>query len=1086
MHVLPLAAASKVMRPLLLGALVVLGLSGIALQFGLLHLGTTNLPRFLATSAPMAFAVSQATQQCLGVEEFITISVIAAACNQTASLLRVIPSWLAANDISEVVLLDWASEPPLSSSHVPADSRLRLVRVEAEREWHPARAYNLALQLARGDSVLILNADVVVAPTIAAQLLPASQGAMATTRSSCVVWYADPPIGTLAMRRECLSDLQGWDERLPLPRHASPNAAMRDLQERARLRGYRRVRLDPNTSTAWVDHPNIARVDDGLSPLVLPAVALADEHNDDAEDASAAHMLLRSWDSSGLASSWKLSAANSSSSSGWWCVATSVWRTPIGTALLPNASEHARAARRLGIFRLARRAVPWPVVQRLHATRELIAVRALLDLATRHHGSMDETYHHGSMDEAGYHGSMDGPSASLSSLSNGPGVGRVLLVHVQGTLPRRLLAVCSASSLASEWHVPLAVAWSGDAQLRARFDDLFGSPRAGTPLDGALHLRAFMPALAPTDLFERWEQVGSDAQRRANRVRRPTGERGVYIRAAGPIEASPAVDPVGVRACLRSLRPRDDAAGALDRMLAMLAPDRRPQLGVHMCVPTSRDDGATGTSIDALENGDTTENDEIPPDAVIDLPGRPVTSAAGPPTVQCTADANTVRAHQARLAATADDDTTQRAGLEIRPPSKSLDEWTTRLPPPLIATSECPAGSAPAITRTLAGASCEANPNCTAIAAERRDACADPASAACSIWMIAEWQLLSRHTSALLLTTGSHFSRLVASTAPPTVSVHIGCKTSNPQWTPRPWEGWPHQPPATLTDGATGGEHTGRLDHMVVNDAAKLIFCWMPKVACTSWKMWLRALAGAPDPLNTHLAHAKGNGLRSLADVSAVERGGLFANYTKVVFVRDPWSRALSAYLNKFVQEAPERRRAWRRELLRPLRALRPSSRLIRLYGDSDADADGADGGAPLSFEAFVSILEETQRAAAAATRRGGGGARLPNMNEHWATQSDLCGLHTLRYDFVGRHDAGMGRDVIALGSLLATDATPPRGEAYGWAGNGNASRLLARHFRRREMIRRVAAIYREDVGAPLNGVAWSAREVFGKAWPAA
>ena len=251
-------------------------------------------------------------------------------------------------------------------------------------------------------------------------------------------------------------------------------------------------------------------------------------------------------------------------------------------------------------------------------------------------------------------------------------------------------------------------------------------------------------------------------------------------------------------------------------------------------------------------------------------------------------------------------------------------------------------------------------------------------------------------------------------------------------------------------------------------------------------EMWLRALAGAPDPLNTHLAHAKGNGLRSLADVSAVERGGLFANYTKVVFVRDPWSRALSAYLNKFVQEAPERRRAWRRELLRPLRALRPSSRLIRLYGDSDADADGADGGAPLSFEAFVSILEETQRAAAAATRRGGGGARLPNMNEHWATQSDLCGLHTLRYDFVGRHDAGMGRDVIALGSLLATDATPPRGEAYGWAGNGNASRLLARHFRRREMIRRVAAIYREDVGAPLNGVAWSAREVFGKAWPAA
>lgn len=59
----------------------------------------------------------------------------------------------------EHLILDWSSEPPLRRPELPSDPRLRLERVQGEREWNIARAYNAAIGLASGRWILKLDAD---------------------------------------------------------------------------------------------------------------------------------------------------------------------------------------------------------------------------------------------------------------------------------------------------------------------------------------------------------------------------------------------------------------------------------------------------------------------------------------------------------------------------------------------------------------------------------------------------------------------------------------------------------------------------------------------------------------------------------------------------------------------------------------------------------------------------------------------------------------------------------------------------------------------------------------------------------------
>ena len=80
-----------------------------------------------------------------------------------------------------------------------------------------------------------------------------------------------------------------------------------------------------------------------------------------------------------------------------------------------------------------------------------------------------------------------------------------------------------------------------------------------------------------------------------------------------------------------------------------------------------------------------------------------------------------------------------------------------------------------------------------------------------------------------------------------------------------------------------------------------VVFGYVPKVACTNWKIALRRLQGFANYQDVEIAHDRErSGLRFLdpldsKDIKILESPRI----KKIAFVRNPYSRVLSAYLNK-------------------------------------------------------------------------------------------------------------------------------------------------------------------------------------------
>lgn len=119
------------------------------------------------TVVPPAFAGHASTLGQMGAEGLPGISVVTCSMNRTENLIKAIPSWLANREIAEVLIVDWSSRTPVAEDLAAAgiaDPRIRILRVDDEPRWILSYAFNAGFRAAACDTILKVDADIVLSP----------------------------------------------------------------------------------------------------------------------------------------------------------------------------------------------------------------------------------------------------------------------------------------------------------------------------------------------------------------------------------------------------------------------------------------------------------------------------------------------------------------------------------------------------------------------------------------------------------------------------------------------------------------------------------------------------------------------------------------------------------------------------------------------------------------------------------------------------------------------------------------------------------------------------------------------------------
>uniref|UniRef100_A0A8B9K9M4 Carbohydrate sulfotransferase n=3 Tax=Astyanax mexicanus TaxID=7994 RepID=A0A8B9K9M4_ASTMX len=206
------------------------------------------------------------------------------------------------------------------------------------------------------------------------------------------------------------------------------------------------------------------------------------------------------------------------------------------------------------------------------------------------------------------------------------------------------------------------------------------------------------------------------------------------------------------------------------------------------------------------------------------------------------------------------------------------------------------------------------------------------------------------------------------------------------------------------------------LDHLIVDDRHGIIYCYVPKVACTNWKRIMIVLSesllvdGVPyqDPLDVPADLIHNSSLHFTFN-KFWKRYGKFSRhlmkiklkkYTKFMFVRDPFVRLISAYRNKFEQENEDFYKKFAVIMLKR----------FGNYSDPPASVvDAFAAGIKPTFSNFIQYLLDPN------TEK-----EMP-FNEHWRQMYRLCHPCQINYDFVGKLET-LDEDAEHLLRILRVD----------------------------------------------------------------
>lgn len=528
-------------------------------------------------------------------------SLIVAVRDRHESLARVLPSWLAVEELDELVIVDWGSQRPLDAL-LPHDHRVHLVRAPLEREWTLARAYNLAAQVARGSVLLKVDADTWLDRSfLAMHRLPLRRFIAGDWRTAPNE-NAQHLNGVVLVRRADFAAVGGYDER---------------------LRGY-----------GWDDTDLYVRLEAGPTALTRQGFANHSliRHDGTQHAHRGAHwaateflhrravaQVWRRWHLSGLPpSTWTLlldegaatagaSAAGASRSGR--CSVHCVHRPPYFDELLDTLDGQGRQP------------VAGSMASGGRADGGAAESGTTTGSASTDGGSRGDSIDSGLMAvewRLAY-------SAAIGRVVNGSIPPRALqrvasladyrsllvvyesllhrqepwlAVHARGPLAQRLLIVCAARIAARRAGRRLLLIWSADSSLRAPLAQLIDMRDKSVRVLGHFDERLF-----PSSLWQRADAGGtssvadgasidsaadaagdSAATAFALAASAPTAARALLLRASRPLVLTPLlVDDVAQVATSRCLREDLRPSRAVAALVAPLNASAHAAMGLHLC-----------------------------------------------------------------------------------------------------------------------------------------------------------------------------------------------------------------------------------------------------------------------------------------------------------------------------------------------------------------------------------------------------------------------------------------------------------------------------------------------------------------------
>uniref|UniRef100_A0A3B3IND1 Carbohydrate sulfotransferase n=1 Tax=Oryzias latipes TaxID=8090 RepID=A0A3B3IND1_ORYLA len=182
------------------------------------------------------------------------------------------------------------------------------------------------------------------------------------------------------------------------------------------------------------------------------------------------------------------------------------------------------------------------------------------------------------------------------------------------------------------------------------------------------------------------------------------------------------------------------------------------------------------------------------------------------------------------------------------------------------------------------------------------------------------------------------------------------------------------------------------LNNLIVDDQHGIIYCYIPKVACTNWKRTLIALKQNepyPDPMSF-----KSN---MRCDLYLFLLQAKLKHYTKFLFVRDPFVRLISAYRDKMLNYDQYFYEGYVRVILQ--RYKNQKNVPVKYNGTKRTYLKP-------SFHNFVQYIVDPRT------------EKYAPFEPHWRQMHRLCHPCLVEYDFVG-HQESLQEDARQLLKML-------------------------------------------------------------------